>query len=164
MTNHELTATDDLNYALHLIDKLPNTLLEHVAHLGDVRQRLEELDERTCTGRTHWRDKDKPGKAAKLYILHGTNQVCPIHGKPKPDGRIRVYIGNKPDKMSDAQAAIERETARQNLQQDLHRLHGKINYTIHQVKAVYRVLGRTPPAPGQDVPPLWSKPSPMATK
>lgn len=164
MTNNESIVTNDLTHALHLIDKLPSTLLEHVAHLGDVRQRLEELAGRTCTGRAHWRDKDKPGKAAKLYILHSTNQVCPTHGKPKLDGRIRVYIGNKPNKISDALVAMEREKERQDLQQDLNRLHGTINYTIYQIQAIYRALGYTPPDPDQELASLKSKASPMTTE
>jgi hypothetical protein len=164
MNNNKPTATDGLNYALLLIHHLPDALIAHVAALSAIQQRLDELQGRTCTGRAHWRDKNASGKTAKLYILHGTDQVCPVHGKPLRGGRTRSYIGNKPDKISDAIAAIERETERQQLHQDLRRLENAVDYVTWRIKELYRRLNHDLPEPGQD-PPTRKPASPeMVTK
>lgn len=155
MTENDSTSTNKLNYALHLIEKLPQALLHYVASLATIRQRLDDLDGRTCTGNPHWRDKNASGKTAKLYILHRTDQACPIHGQPEPGNRNRVYIGNKPDRIADALAAIERNTERWELQRQHDRLQSSISHLTYQIKNIYRNLGQQLPEPGQDLPLFW---------
>lgn len=145
MDNNKLQPINNLTYALNLIKFMPQALLHHVDALSALRQRLQELDGRTCTGHPHWRDKNTEGKTAKMYILHGTDQICSIHGTPRQGERTRSYIGNKPDKISAALAAIERETERQDLQKDLRRLQGTITHVIYQLQALYRRLDHIPP-------------------
>jgi hypothetical protein len=152
MNDNKPTATDNLNYALLLIHKLPDALTAHVAALSAIQQRLDELQGRTCTGRAHWRDKNASGKTAKLYILHSTDRVCPVHGKPLQGGRIRFYVGNKPDKISEALAAIERQTERTQLQQDLHRLESAVERVGWRIKELYHYLDHDLPEPGQEPP------------
>jgi len=157
MTENDPTSTDKLNHALHLIDKLPHALLHHVAPLDPIQQRLNELDGRTCTGHPHWRDKNSPGKTAKLYILHRTDEGCPVHGQPEPGQRHRVYVGNKPDRIADALAAIERNTERVNLQRDLNYLNNSISHLTYQIKNIYRTLAHFPPDPGEDPQPISTR-------
>jgi len=152
MNNDEMTPTDQLNYALRLIRDLPNALTLHIAPMGQIRQRLEELEGRTCTGNVHWRDNNTPGKTAKLYVLHGIDQDCPIHGQPSQGERIRSYIGNKPDKISDALAAIERNTERRKLQRDLKYFQETISRVAYRIKNIYWILGHTTPEPDQETP------------
>ncbi|MBA7680363.1 hypothetical protein ES703_88678 [subsurface metagenome] len=150
MNSTKPTASDKLNYALRLIKDLPNVLLQHLAELGDIRQRLEELEGRTCTGNTHWRDKNASGKTAKLYVLHRIDEPCPIHGQPKPGQRLRVYIGNKPNKIADALAAIERDNERIHLQQKLNHHEETIERILYRLKNVYYALGHALPDPTPD--------------
>ena len=148
MTSTTENTAGKLAYALHLINKLPNVVRSQTDALETIQQNLTQLEGRTCTGREHWRDKNTPGKTAKLYILHGTDQACPIHGTPEPGQRNRAYIGNKPDKIAEALAAIERETERQDLQRDLNNLVRKINRVTWEIKSLYRNLDHIPPALG----------------
>lgn len=143
MTNDKPTASDKLNYTLALIKSLPPVITERVGKMDHIQQGLDELDGRTCTGNVHWRDKDTPGKTAKLYILHRTDRSCPIHGRPSPGGRMRSYVGNKPDKISDALAAIERERERRDLQRELHTLQEIIGRASFRIKNIYWVLHYT---------------------
>lgn len=154
MNDNVSAPTYKLNYALHLINKLPQALLHHVAPLNAVRQHLVDLEGRTCTGNPHWRDKNAAGKTAKLYILHRTDETCPIHGQPERGCRHRIYIGNKPDRIADALAAIERHTELYHLQRQHANLQGTIERLIYQIKSLYRVLGHYPPEPGQDPQPI----------
>lgn len=154
MTNNGSNPTDRINYALHLIDRLPQALLHHLAPLDDIRERLQALDGRTCTGNPHWRDKNAPGKTAKLYILHRTDQTCPVHGAPPSAGRLRVYVGNKPDLIADALAAIERNTELLELQRRLSSLLGTIGSLTYTIKTVYRRIAHYPPEPGKDAQPV----------
>ena len=154
MTKNNPTPTDKLTYALHLIDKLPQALLHHVAPLDDILYHLGQLNGRTCTGNPHWRDKNASGKTAKLYILHRTNETCPVHGQPEPGCRHRVYVGNKPDRIADALAAIERHAELCQLQRQHNNLQGTIGRLTYQINALYRILGHYPPEPGQDPQPI----------
>lgn len=154
MTSNGSVPTDKLTYALHLIDKLPQALLHHVAPLDAIRERLDVLEGRTCTGHAHWRDKNAPGKTPKLYILHRTDQTCPVHGKPVLGQRNRSYVGNKPDRIADALAALERNTERLDLQRQHERLQNSISRTVYQLKNLYRILHHYPPEPGQDPQPI----------
>jgi len=73
---------------------------------------LETYANKTCTGTLYWRDNDQNGKTPKLYVNHGRNQACPLHGKPKSGKRLRVYIGTKLEEQRAAKCAIQQEQAR----------------------------------------------------
>lgn len=145
MSNNDPRPIDNLTYVLNLIKFLPQALNYCVADRSNLLQDLQSLNDRTCTGHAHWRDKDKPGKTAKLYILHRTDQCCPMHGQPAPGERLRVYVGNKPDRIADALAAMERETQRLDIHKKLNRLDGKIGYAMYQLKNLYTHLDHYPP-------------------
>lgn len=144
------TITDQLTYVLHLIDTLPHAILTDMSPLEEILQRLGELDGRTCTGSTHWRDKNAPGKTAKLYVLHGIDHSCPIHGSPPPGERSRVYIGNKPDRIADAMAALEREAERRDLQRRLGKYNDALERVTWRLKNIFYAINHTCPAPGED--------------
>lgn len=163
MNDNHLRSIDNRTYVLHLIESLPPALAHHTVYLEDLHQALEALGSRTCTGHEHWRDKDTPGKTPKLYILHGTDQTCPLHGQPGCGGRLRIYVGNKPDKIADALAAIEREEQRLALHRKLHRLDGNIDYLIFQLKGLYRHLHHQPPERGEQQPAIPIETDPMMT-
>lgn len=164
MNDNELKPIDNLTYVLNLIKFLPQALTYRVADRSNLQRQLAELDGRTCTGHTHWRDKDKPGKTAKLYVLHSTNQTCPVHGKPKPDGRLRWYVGNKPDKISEALAAIEREVLRLDLNRKLGDIEGKIGYVMYRLQGLYRHLDYLPPDQREQRPAVPKENNVMATE
>lgn len=152
MPNDKLKPIDNLTYARNLIKFLPQALNHYTADMPTIRQSLQQLRARTCTGHAHWRDKDKPGKTAKLYILHGTDQTCPVHGRPPRGERTRHYVGNKPDKISEALAAIEREAERTELRRKLDTLEGTISYLTYQLQSLYRYLKHAPPDPREQRP------------
>ena len=158
MNSTKPIAHDKLHYALHLIRMLPRALIAHVDPLDAIRERLDALDGRTCTGNPHWRDKNAAGKTAKLYILHYTDQTCPVHGQPPPGKRNRVYIGSKPDRIADALAAIERNTERLDLQRQRNRLQSSIAHLTYQIKNIYRNLRHFPPEPGEHPQPIPHRP------
>lgn len=146
------TTNDKLDYALLLIDRLRAPLLARTANLGQITQQLDTIKHRFCTGRTHWRDQNAPGKTPKLYVLHSTDETCPIHGTPSPGQRTRVYVGNKPDKIGKALDDIERTSEHTDLQRQLHRIEQIIWDATWHLQDIYRKLDYTPPAPGDDTP------------
>lgn len=153
MTDNLSKSHDNVQYTIHLIEHLPAAVIHRSEALNALYQRLQELVGRTCTGRAHWRDKNAEGKTAKLYVLHGTDEACPVHGTPRRGARTRSYIGNKPDKISDALAAIEREIERVALRKDLYKVEATISRVTYEIKTLYRFLNYTVPDPGEDAPP-----------
>lgn len=154
MNDNGPTTSSELTYALRLINQLPAALHHQATILDDLQQRLTELEGRTCTGNAHWRDKDTPGKTAKLYVLHGTDQACPVHGEPDPGKRNRTYIGNKPDRIAEALAAIERNTERLDLERRVARPQEAINRVVFRLKNMYYALDYAPPEPGEAIEPI----------
>lgn len=145
MDNTTPTATEYIEHLHTLIKHLPEAVTAFITPLDAIQHRLSALDGRTCTGHAHWRDKNASDKTPKLYILHGTDKGCPVHGKPPAGERTRSYIGNKPDKISEALAAIERQTEHLQLRKDYGHLVGTVRFTTHQIETLYRHLGQTPP-------------------
>lgn len=164
MNSNTPTTINTIDYAVHLLILLPDALLHATSPLGDVQQRIAELEGRTCSGNAHWRDKENANKTPKLYILHGTDQACPIHGKPEPGQRLRVYIGNKPDKIADALAAMERDTERWDLERDRRRFQEMIDRTIYKLKDLYRAFDYSIPAPGPTTSPVLDKDGQIVTE
>jgi len=102
--------------------KAPDAFDQAFSEITELENKLAQIDGRTCTGKPYWRDEDHPTRAPKLYVNHGIDQACPMHGEPDPGQRIRTYIGADEQAIEDALAAIEREEERQRLTQRLERL------------------------------------------
>ena len=87
-----------------------NRLLDLVARIQDLDLNLQVkrlelaalLMQPCCTGTAHWR-------ASTLYANHGIGQTCPMHGKPQPGKRLRVYVSKKPRKQKPVLDAIARQ-------------------------------------------------------
>lgn len=164
MTTATSATTNTLDYALYLTALLPDALLHATRSLSEVQLRSTDLEGRTCTGNPHWRDKANSSKTPKLYVLHGTDESCPIHGQPAPGERLRVYIGNKPDKIADALAAIERTIELKDLQRTRRRLQERIDRTIYKLENLYRSFGYPIPKLDPTTAPILNKDGQMATE
>ncbi len=155
--------TEKLNQLLFLFTQLPDAVLQSVSTLGQIKQRLEQLEGRTCTGHVHWRDKDTPGKTAKLYILHGTDEPCPLHGQPDPGKRLRTYIGNKPERIARAKGALDLYGERRQKLQELLRLHSILDRILYVARYMFTTLHLPIPTPnGYNLTPVTKK-DPVAT-
>jgi hypothetical protein len=122
-----LTLTDDLRRDLIAsAEALPGAVRAALARFDALQERVQDLAPTCCTGVEYWRDQDHPTRAPKLYINHATDQACPVHGQPKLAGRLRVYVGADPDAIQAAQAAIQRESKRQELAAQLDALEDTI--------------------------------------
>lgn len=106
-----LAAAELITVAARLAEAVPETL-GYATRLGEAAARLAA---HACTGAPYWRDKDAPGRRPKLYVIHGLNQACPLHGTPAPGDRIRTYVGCAPEKQRAAGAAMADEARRQAL-------------------------------------------------
>lgn len=148
MTLHNPEASiDQTAYVLLLLKRLVPAVLTRTAPLAPMGHSIAALKQTVCTGRQHWRDRDKPGKTAKLYVIHGTDVKCPLHGSPDPGQRLRVYIGNKPQKIAAALAAIEQINEYQRLNSDRAAILALLRRTIYDLKSMYRRLDYVAPAP-----------------
>lgn len=153
MNSNATATTAPLAYALTLLSGLPQALRHRTTGLIQLTNQRNHLAQQVCTGRPHWRDRNAEGKTAKLYVLHSTDQSCPIHGTPDPGARLRVYVGNKPTLVADALAAIERTTEHDNLQRRLRALLRSIDSVTYWAKACYRELDYHVPGPHEHEPP-----------
>lgn len=115
--------------------------------LDDLQAELDALDGTTCTGREYWRRED--GKPDRLYLNHSIDQACPLHGKPDPKRRLRVYVGSDPARIAEARAAMAREQKRRDLERELSRLRGGLASCGHHLRSFYSLLGYTVEEDGQ---------------
>lgn len=80
-----------------------------------LRVQIAELDEAgICTGVVYWRREN--GKPDRMYANHGINETCPLHGRPKPDKRLRTYVGPNPERQARIQAAMKRRREKLDLE------------------------------------------------
>lgn len=100
---------------IHLADHIPGIIRDTLDFLNRLDQAATHLEGHTCTGTPYWRDKDIPGKQPKLYLIHPTDQFCPLHGMPEHGERIRTYIGSDTHKQAGALAAVTDEDRRARL-------------------------------------------------
>jgi len=121
------------NAALDLLDAIETALAEAAM----LRHRLQRLAGRTCTGAEHWRDADS--SSPKLYVNHGIDEACPLHGTPEPGTRIRTYVGTKPSRQKRARAAMHAETMRRAYEQRLAAINSTLN-TSHRLQQITRAL------------------------
>ena len=98
--------------ALTELDRQADALRTQIADLETIG---------VCTGVEYWRDREN-GRQAKLYCNHITDQVCPLHGKPKKGKRIQAYIGADLDKQAQAQQAIQRQKQKDDLIEQISQL------------------------------------------
>lgn len=164
MTTNELTPKETLDYVLDLIMLLPRAITHRLVDLPALQEELAELDQNSCTGNTHWRDTNKEGRARKLYILHGTNQHCPLHGHPEPGERIRVYIGADPARILEALSNIERQCKRSKLQENLLRHKNLIRRALSNIRNIYYALDYQVSQTDPGIPPYPIETGPVETK
>ena len=131
----------DIEHLLRLAAGCEAAIRERYDDLTTLRAELDALDGRTCVGREWWRDSGHPTKVAKLYILHSIDQACPIHGKPEPGGRLRVYVGSDRGRVVEARAAMGRETRRRELAASARDVEQGLSSCGHYLRRLYRELG-----------------------
>lgn len=124
--------------------RMPDAIQETLGFVERLNQAIERLEGQACIGALYWRDKDAPGRMPKLYIIHGVDQTCPIHGAPKPGRRVRIYIGSDSQKQSTAFAALERETRRQRLADERARLNDALRNGCGTLRRLLADLGYDP--------------------
>ena len=127
----------------HLLHHLTAPIAARAQDLQETERELASLDGTTCTGRVTWRDKDKP--SPKMVVTHAMDESCPIHGQAPTNGRLRVYVGTKPDAQAEAKAAIEREEQRKKLERRATDLRRVLDQAVADLKAIYGHLGYTAP-------------------
>ncbi len=149
---------DHIRWLRRLATLAENPISTRLHELDRITAEIAILDGTTCTGRIHWRDQNKPGKTPKMYILHSTDQSCPIHGTPAPGSRIRLYIGTDETKQEPARAAIRREQTRLDLEKHLTGIIHTLQRCGYHITQFYNSLGYT--VPRQDQPTLYPEPSP----
>lgn len=145
------TITDQAWVRTHyLLEQLPRYLKEIRDDITHLQTELDRLANVHCTGKAHWRDTNNSNKTPKLYVIHGTNSVCPIHGTPEPGSRIRSYIGSNPEKITRAQDAMRRCDITVQLTKEYNHLSRKLRHGLSAIMRIYWSLGITPPKPSED--------------
>jgi len=130
----------DVDRLLNLAAGCEEAIRQRAADLAHLQEELQGLDGRTCNGREWWRDKDKPTRAPKLYILHSVNQTCPVHGEPRQDDRLRVYVGSERARIREAREAIERERRRRELQAKAAEIRRGLSSCGYHLRSLYGLL------------------------
>jgi len=148
--------TDQTQHLATIAAILPQAITNRLATLQDLRAQLEALNSISCTGTVYWRDTSN-GQTQKLYVNHGKDQSCPIHGQPKPGGRLRCYVGTNEEKQQQAMDAIETEKERKLVQRQVHALESTFNTLNSKTRDLFLILGYTYPDDGSPEPdPNWS--------
>jgi hypothetical protein len=94
----------DVEQLARIAEQLPDAIRERASGLGELQERIAYLSANSCPGVEYWRDN---ATSPKLYINHGIDEACPIHGRPPSrGGRIRAYIGTDPEKQRQAREYI----------------------------------------------------------
>ena len=112
----------------------------------------------TCNGTVYWRGAGSHAKP-KMYTNHRRDQACPVHGTPKPGGRLRCYVGQDPDKQARALADMGRAKELTEANTLVTRLERAIASAYYSLKEYYQALGYTVPTRPADYPepkPDWT--------
>lgn len=136
-----LTADQRNKRNARLANQLGTAFLNRIADLERWRQGLAALEPYSCTGKEYWRDRDHPTRSPKLYIIHGIDETCPVHGTPPPGGRLRVYIGSDPAKISEARQFTRNQQRRQELQQRIKKVEYGLAHAGYYLRQMYDALG-----------------------
>jgi hypothetical protein len=122
---------------------LPSAILERTQTLNELRERLSWLNEKSCTGTEYWRNRNHPTREPKLYINHGIDQPCPVHGVPDPGTRIRTYIGSDEENITQARQWLGNELERQCIQDQVSQLEYAFERLEWRLGELFRVIGYT---------------------
>lgn len=124
-----------LTAAAQRIPQVVETALQWLDHL----RRVIDFEKRKgiCTGTVYWR---RDGGNPKLYVNHGIDQACPIHGEPAPGKRLRVYVGTDPARQQRAKEAIERAADVAALTAEAERLSEYLNQDTWALRAIVQRL------------------------
>lgn len=109
--------------------------------LDDLADQLADLEGRTCTGNEHWQDQDHPTRAAKMRVLHGLDESCPMHGKPDEGKRLRTYVGSDPENIAAAQRAIENHKKQEELVEQKRNAENRLRSAVIHLEKLYDSLG-----------------------
>lgn len=126
-----------LRTAIRSKDAIDSVMVE----ISEIEKKLEDIDGNTCTGTEYWRDQDHATRAPKLYIIHSTNESCPMHGTPEDGGRIRTYIGADETAIAEAQEAMALEQKRRKLAARLRKLKNGIVAANSSMGRALRYIG-----------------------
>lgn len=139
-TEHRGNAMDN-ERLIGMVSGIEDAIKTRQAEMTEMERELAALDGTTCIGREWWRDKDHPRKEAKLYINHSIDQACPLHGKPEPGGRLRVYVGSDFANIADVREAMDREVHRQELERRLRKIQSGLSNCGYSISRFYDYLG-----------------------
>lgn len=125
-------------------DKL-TVIIEHLQdqhqRIGDLLARITDLEATdVCTGRVHWRDLDEPNRKPKMYVIHSIGDHCPMHGKPKPGERLRIYVGTDPEKQDHILEAMERQKQRTHLESQIRQAEVRLRRIERAIDDVWRIV------------------------
>lgn len=134
----KMTIDQQIDQIAELAAQLPDAIRERFAALETLEKEIEILERTSCTGVEYWRDRNN---APKLYINHGVDQACPVHGLPDPGKRIRAYVGVDPDKQAAALAAIENCARLEQARKQQYQLTITLNTLDRRIKNLYDSIG-----------------------
>jgi hypothetical protein len=137
----ERTRTMDIEQLVEIAEALPDAILERERKLEGLRQRLDWLESWSCNGTEYWRDRNHPTREPKLYINHGVDQACPMHGTPEPGKRLRIYLGANERRIEDARGWLENEKERKALEYKFNRLRNAMNRLNTQIRRLFAEIG-----------------------
>lgn len=134
---------------VQIAQALPGAIAERSQALHQMQAHLDDLTQRSCNGTEYWRNKDHPTREPKMYVNHGLDQVCNVHGKPSPGDRLRVYVGSDPDKQTETRQLMENEKERQVIHRQVAQLERALNRLDWRMGQLFESVGYTYPDNGQ---------------
>jgi len=137
----------DVDRLVRLAAGAGDALRARADELACLRADLAALDGQTCTGVEYVRRE--AGKPDRLYMNHGTDQACPLHGKPEPGGRLRSYVGSDPDRIAEARAAMALEKRRADLEREVGTAERGLAACGNALRHFYGLLGYNDVAMGE---------------
>jgi len=144
----------NINRLLDMAAMCETAIQDCVNELTSLQAGLEELGGQTCTGREWWRDRGHLTRESKMYILHSVDAACPVHGKPEPGKRLRVYIGRDRERINEAREAIAREVQRQEMETRAQEIRHGLASCGYYLRQFYGQLGYKNVAMGGVVTPV----------
>ncbi|MBA7542096.1 hypothetical protein ES705_34415 [subsurface metagenome] len=115
---------------MEAVDRLTLAIATAAQELDGIESEILALDGETCTGTVHWRTP--PDGSELMYANHRHNQTCPLHGSPRQNSRLRVYVGKEPDRQAQVQHAME-------LHHTLNQLQSRQRHLTSALRSDYRI-------------------------
>jgi hypothetical protein len=128
----------DVEQLVRIAERLPDAIRERASGLGALQERVAYLAANSCPGVEYWRDN---ATSPKLYINHGIDEACPVHGKPEPGGRIRAYIGTDADKQGQAKVYIANHKHLNAANRELRELEGAFSTIRYNLRRLFQSIG-----------------------